>query len=128
MRKFALFASLVAWSFLFGKEDEPIDFSLLETREINGERIYFLKDKNEPFTGKSLSVSINGQKEAEINYKDGKPNGLITFWHENGQLKQEGNLMDGIQHGITIYYDKNGKEIVKQNWQYGELVFEKKAE
>ena len=56
MRKFTLFASIFAWSLLFGKEDKPIDYNLLETREINGEEIYFLKDKKQSFTGKSTAI------------------------------------------------------------------------
>ncbi len=53
MRIFALFA----WYLSFGSEDNPIDYNLLETREINGEEIYFLKDMKESFTGKSTSIS-----------------------------------------------------------------------
>ena len=52
MRMFALFACY----FWFGSEDKPIDYNLLETREINGEEIYFLKDKKQSFTGKSTSI------------------------------------------------------------------------
>ena len=45
----------------------------------------------------------NGQKEAEINWKDGKEDGLETIWYENGQKREE-----------TIY--KDGKEISEQEW------------
>jgi len=54
MRMFTLFASIFAWSFLFGKEDKPIDNNLLEKREVNGEEIYFLKNEKEPYTGRSV--------------------------------------------------------------------------
>jgi len=37
----------------------------------------------------------NGQKQAEVNYKDGKKNGLGTVWYENGQKKSEYNYKDG---------------------------------
>jgi len=82
MRKFALFTSLFAWSFLFGKADEPIDFSLLEKREINGEEIYFLKDKNEPFTGKSFYLYDNGNKWV-VNYSKGKIDGVSVYSYPN---------------------------------------------
>ena len=72
MRKFTLFASLFVWSFLFGKEDEPIDFNLLEKREIEGEKIYFLKDSKEPYSGRSLGIFENGEKQVELTWKDGE--------------------------------------------------------
>ena len=37
----------------------------------------------------------NGKKEKEITIKDGKPDGLWTWWHENGQKKAEANYKDG---------------------------------
>ena len=39
----------------------------------------------------------NGQKELENHYKDGKTNGLSTCWYENGQIEGEGFFKDGIQ-------------------------------
>ena len=78
--------------------------------EINGEEIYFLKNKKEPFTGKSVSVYINGQKKVETNYKDGKPNGLITYWYENGQKEREGMYRDGEQVGIWNRWHENGQK------------------
>ena len=39
----------------------------------------------------------NGQKECEIHYKDEKLNGLSTCWYENGQIEGEGFFKDGIQ-------------------------------
>ena len=39
----------------------------------------------------------NGQKELENHYKDGKLNGLSTCWYENGQIEGEGFFKDGIQ-------------------------------
>ena len=31
---------------------------------------------------------MNGQKETEITYKDGKAHGLETVWYDNGQKKE----------------------------------------
>ena len=39
----------------------------------------------------------NGQKECEIRYEDGKENGLCTWWCENGQIECEGFFKDGIE-------------------------------
>ena len=103
MRKFALFASLVFWSFLFGKEEEPIDFNLLEKREIEGEKIYFLKDKNEPFTGKSVELYENGNKWV-VNYSKGKNDGLSVYSYPNGAKAY-----------IDFYV--NGKMVYAKSWK-----------
>ena len=39
----------------------------------------------------------NDQKEYEEYYKDGKENGLSTWWYENGQIECEGFFKDGTE-------------------------------
>jgi len=39
----------------------------------------------------------NDQKEREEYYKDGKENGLSTWWCENGQIECEGFFKDGTE-------------------------------
>jgi hypothetical protein len=39
----------------------------------------------------------NGEKEAEVTYKDGKVDGLVTIWHENGQKAEELTFKDGVR-------------------------------
>jgi len=39
----------------------------------------------------------NDQKEREEYYKDGKENGLSTWWYENGQIECEGFFKDGTE-------------------------------
>ena len=103
MRMFALFTSLFVWSFLFAKEDKPIDNSLLEKREINGEEIYFLKDKNEPFTGKSVELYDNGNKWV-VNYSKGKIDGLSVYSYPNGAK-------------AYIDFYENGKMVYAKSWK-----------
>jgi antitoxin component YwqK of YwqJK toxin-antitoxin module len=130
MREFALFTSLFVWSFLFGKADKPIDYSLLEKREINGEEIYFLKDKEDPYTGKSVELRDNG-KRIFISYSQGKwagpaieyyPNGNKSYQdlYENGKMvfakswKPDGSSCDVTQaidgNGVVQTYHPNGKQ------------------
>ena len=63
----------------------------------------------------------NGQKYEKVNLKDGVPHGQIISWHENGQKKLEGNFKEGKKHGVSVYYDKNGKEIV--NGRIGRMMY-----
>lgn len=39
----------------------------------------------------------NDQKEREEYYKDGKENGLSTWWYENGQIECEGFFKNGTE-------------------------------
>ena len=130
MRKFALFASLFVWSFLFGKADEPIDYSLLEKREVNGEEIYFLKNEKEPYTGRSVENYDNGKK-LFATYSKGKwsgpaieyyPNGIKSYqdFYENGKMvfakswKPDGSICDVTEaidgNGVVQTYHPNGKQ------------------
>ena len=50
----------------------------------------------------------NGQLESRANYKDGKLDGFIDWWH-NGQIKLRANYKDGVavkchsqQHGVYV--------------------------
>ena len=52
----------------------------------------------------------NGQLESEINYKDGKSNGLWKSYDENGKLEREGYFKDGeLDDGLGKTYHENGK-------------------
>ena len=60
------------------------------TQTRNG--LVYLPNSDEPFTGKYVTYYLNGQKKVEINYKEGKRNGLTTGWYENGQKESEDKL------------------------------------
>ena len=126
-------------SLLFGDEVEPVDFSLLETREINGEEIYFLKNKKEPFTGKSVVIYDNGNKWV-VNYSKGKIDGLSDYhypsgkkayedFHENGKMvyakswKPDGSICDVTKvingEGLIQSYHPNGPVEYRANIKNG---------
>ena len=52
----------------------------------------------------------SGQKQTEINFKDGNEHGLITEWHENGQKRWEGNWKNGVQDGLDTTWRENGQK------------------
>ena len=39
----------------------------------------------------------NGQKKAEVHYKNGLQDALMILWHENGQKHWEAHYKDGIE-------------------------------
>ena len=64
---------------------------------------------------------------AEGHYKDGKDDGLVTWWHINGKKKEEGNWKDGKLEGLAIIYDENGKEILRRHYLNGAITLEHKS-
>ena len=51
---------------------------------------------------------MNGQKTLEVNFKEGKEDGLWTLWNEKGQKEVEGNWRDGKRSGTWAWWDWNG--------------------
>ena len=51
-------------------------------------------------TEKHIKYYPNGNKKEEGTFKDGKKDGLWTWWYENGQKKKEVTYKDGKQEGI----------------------------
>ena len=119
-------------------ELEGVNIKELETRE----GIKYLKGSDTPYTGKSYGLYVNGQKEREENYKDGKrdrsiyfnengqkaietsfkdgkANGLQTKWHENGQKREEINYKDGKWDGLWVVWYKNGQKKLEENYKNG---------
>ncbi len=59
----------------------------------------------------------NGKKKYEINFKDGKVNGLFTRWYENGNKKEEGTFKDFIKEGNWISFYENGQKKMEGPYQ-----------
>ena len=62
-----------------------------------------------PFTGVCVDYYDyeDEQKEYETRYKDGKENGLCTWWYENGQIECEGFFKDGEADDTSTELDEN---------------------
>ena len=72
--------------------------------------VAYLPNEETPFTGRAVGFFENGQKRYEKNYKDGKPDGLSTYWHDNGQKALEGSNKEGKNHGLLTYWYENGQK------------------
>ncbi|HIG83240.1 MAG TPA: hypothetical protein EYQ23_04125, partial [Verrucomicrobiales bacterium] len=66
-------------------KNEGINWDELDFRE--GYTIAYLKGSDTLYTGKAVLWHDNGQKQVEVNFKDGKRNGLYVSWHENGEKR-----------------------------------------
>ena len=56
----------------------------------------------------------SGQKMSEKTYKDGKEDGLETWWHDNGQKRSEATYKDGELIEET-YWDEDGNVYLRQD-------------
>ena len=61
----------------------------------------------------------NGQKQNEDHYKDGKLNGLSTWWYENGQKELENHYKDGKLNGLCILWYENGQKELENHYKDG---------
>ena len=116
---------------------------LWKLRDRNG--VMYLPNEETPFTGRGKKFHENGQKKVEINFKDGKLDGLWTRWYESGQKNAEGNwkdnklmsakawkpngekcpvtnLQDG--NGFLVRYNDDGTEKRRETYKDGEIVYD----
>ena len=122
MNPVPLFLIIVTLPLLLGGCGEKIvNVEELEEREY----ITYLKGSDTPYTGKVFGLYENGQKELEINYKDGKQDGLKVYWYENGKKREEVNFKDGKQDGLWVWWYENGQKRREENYKDGKLISRK---
>jgi antitoxin component YwqK of YwqJK toxin-antitoxin module len=80
-----------------------------------------IKDGIHSYTkdGKWTKWYKNGQKESEVNWKEGKQNGKETWWYENGQISLEANFKDDIVLGAATGWHENGQKEFEENYKNG---------
>ena len=61
----------------------------------------------------------NDQKEREEYYKDGKENGLSTWWYENGHKEYENHCKDGKLNGLSTCWYENGQKECEVRYEDG---------
>jgi antitoxin component YwqK of YwqJK toxin-antitoxin module len=70
---------------------------------------WYIKDSNTPYTGYFLDYFLNGLKEGEGYFKNGRAEGLRTTYYLNGNRRYTRNYKNGIENGISIEYFYNGE-------------------
>ena len=105
---------LISAKYWNSKGVEGVNTNELEQRE----SIYYLKGSNTPYTGKVfLFHESYGHKLGEGNYKDGKPDGLTIIWHDNGQKRAELNFKDGKKISKK-WWNSKGEPVDSQKEAY----------
>ena len=77
------------------------------------ERDGLFYQNNEPYSGWAKNMYDSGQVEELGQAKDGKPDGLMTEWHENGQ-KQAERVWKDDELISEKYWNSKGEEVETQ--------------
>tara|TARA_B110000977_G_C10994703_1_gene461404 strand:- start:42 stop:443 length:402 start_codon:yes stop_codon:yes gene_type:complete len=92
---------------------------LAQSNHVDLESLVYINDKSHvegsetPFTGQVVDSYSDGQKSLERTYKDGKANGLSTWWYDDGKKEYESVYKDGVRNGIATSWHENGSK----EWQ-----------
>jgi MORN repeat variant len=85
----------------------------------NGKLKYEITVKNGKKEGIETFYYENGAKKIETEYKNDKEDGVWKQWYESGQLKLEAHYKNGEEHGaFTQWYD-NGQKRVESSFVNG---------
>lgn len=71
---------------------------------------------------KEITYFENGNKESEVNYKNGKVNGWARMWYKNGQLHVEAKYKNNKTHGTRTAYHENGQVFCRAKYKNGKLL------
>ena len=61
----------------------------------------------------------NGKLKWEEHYKDGKKDGVATFWYKNGQVETESHYKDGKEDGLWTEWSEIGDRIDERHFVDG---------
>ena len=88
---------------------EPIDYRKMLVKDTD--MIFYTKNTNKPYSGDVFSLYDDGKKRDEGGLKNGREDGVWTYWHENGQTRSKGNYKNGDKYGKwTYFYENNIKK------------------
>jgi len=112
-----------SWTNISSLNEEPVTGKFYDNwwdEEGNEEKVYMGNLLNGKREGKWVSYyHSNGKKECDSNYKDGKIDGLWTWWFENGQKKGELTYKDG-KKGLRTGWYKNGQKEREVHYKDGD--------
>jgi len=107
------------------KNETPTTESRLNTDGVKMDDLEFRDSiayfEGSPYTGKGFEMYINGQKQAEMNFKNGKPDGLFTTRYKNGKKQSEMNFKNGKPEGLSIGWYDNGRKLTEVNMDGGKM-------
>jgi antitoxin component YwqK of YwqJK toxin-antitoxin module len=105
-----------------GSVKEPINY---ETTLVERDDIFYTKDTNKPYSGPVFSFYKDGKKKDEGTLKDGKMISQTEWKWYGGQMDSEINYKDGKQDGLETQWYSNGQKWWERTYKDGEEISSK---
>ena len=94
--------------------DEP---SLIEK-----DGVVYLPQSDKPYSGDVSKLDNFGKTLLKGTHKNGKKDGLWTWWYENGEKKNEGTFKNGQENGLHRWWYENGQKSKEGTYKDGKQV------
>ena len=105
-----------------GHTQESVNFKNLVERD----GVFYLENTEKPYTGIAFELYKSGLKKKEKSFKNGKEDGLWTFWYLDGRKKEEGIYKNGKEDGLWTFWYLDGRKKEEGLYMDGKLISEKK--
>jgi len=120
------YMSLIFMVLIFGMACSSEGGLVQDKREINkaqlqtrGDGLCYAVNEEKPYNGRVVELFSNGQKSAEVTYKNGRLHGMSTAWYSDGQKKVEVSYKEGEQSGPCGTWYPNGQKEKEGLYQSG---------
>ena len=100
----------------FAQENAP-DLDDPKVRERIIAKAIDIREKPVDYTGWVKEMFGNGRVKRLTQFKDDKPDGLETWWHDNRQKSSEWNYKDGERDGLETRWYENGQKKLEGNYK-----------
>ncbi len=90
-----------------GSVKEPINYTISLLKR---NRVYYTKDTNRPYTGRTFSLYENGNPESRGLLKNGKKEGRWIYTYGGGEIRMKGIYKDGLEQGLWNKFYRNGSK------------------
>jgi len=88
---------------------------------LSGEKLQSNSNLTNSFTKWTIWYE-SGQKESEVNYKNGQKDGKSTWWNKKGQKVKQKNYKNGKLDGKLIeWFQFNGQIKREENYKNGKI-------
>ena len=83
---------------------------------------YTVSDDSSKQVVKTIRYYFNGERQEELQLKDGKKHGICTMWYMNGEKMYEAHYENDVLHGAFIQWYDNGKKDYEAEYSHGTAV------
>ena len=95
----------------------PVKYAALEWRNKHEEKfdayqegsLCYLKDDEEPYTGKAVELYENGNVSLDGEFHEGRAHGEEVWWYDNGNKNSLVTFRHGNRHGPHLVWYEGGQ-------------------